>query len=472
MILEKRKVLFVVPDGVGIRNYLYSDMISGLTNEGFDVLLMHNLDKELINLINARLNTPLNQIELNFFREKKIQTLLRESTTFARLKSNARTKNNPTILENWVRGNVDFKRKLFLHFAKFLGSFLNNYRSIQFLESLIEKLWKDTEAFIHYQEILMVYKPDLIFITHQRVPSLVPFCLAASSLKIKTISAIYSWDNLPKARLPIRTDFYAVWSDHMKNELLDFYPEIRSSQIFVTGTPQFDFYSNTQLIISRIEFAKRYNLDPEKRWVLFSGDDELTSPYDALYLKDVAEALVNLDNIEILFRQVPVSSVDRYRNVIENFPNIKHIPPLWMKGQNWNSFFPLFEDIQLLTNLCFHCGTVINIGSTMALDFSFFNKPGIFLKYDVLKDPNWSTSTVYNFQHFRSFIGLDAVVFIEEKSEIESKILQVLNTPESVAVDRIIWRNKIVKNDFKASLELEKVINSVVEQDFFSKNEN
>ena len=462
----------MVPDGVGIRNYIYSDIIPNLINQGFEILLMHKLDKSIIKLLDEKINNSLKLIDFKVFRESKIQKFYREATTFARLNSSSKAKNNPSILKNWINHDKDFKRNLFFRVAKLFGGRLKTYRSILFIESKIEKLWIRTEGFFHYQKILRKYEPDLIFITHQRIPSLVPICLAASYLNIKTISAIYSWDNLPKARLPIRTDFYVVWSEYMKNELMDFYSEIKPNQIFVTGTPQFDFYSKKELIVSRIDFAKKFNINPQKKWILFSGDDELTSPYDALYLKDVAEALVNLDNVEILFRQVPVSSVDRYKNVIESFPNIKHIPPLWKKGQSWDNFFPLFEDIQLLTNLCFHCDTVINIGSTMALDFSFFNKPGIFLKYDILKDPNWSTSTVYNFQHFRSFIGLDAVVFIEEKNEIESKILQVLTTPESVAVDRIIWRNKIVKNDLKASLELEKVINSIVEKNFFSKNEN
>jgi hypothetical protein len=40
-----------------------------------------------------------------------------------------------------------------------------------------------------------------------------PICIAAKELNIPVITAIYSWDNLPKARLAVQADKYIVWSD-------------------------------------------------------------------------------------------------------------------------------------------------------------------------------------------------------------------------------------------------------------------
>lgn len=455
-------MLFVIPDGVGIRNYLYSDMIIYLHSAGFEILLMHNLDKELIQFVNQKLKTPIRQIEFKSFLETKLQTFYREATTYSRLKRSSKRKNNPTILSNWSVGKFRLKKKLFLCIAKFFGNQLKTYESICFFESEIERHWNNSKAILHYQKILDENNPDLVFITHQRVPALVPLCMAASSRKIKTISAIFSWDNIPKARLPIRTDYYAVWSDLMKTELLDFYPEINSEQIFITGTPQFDFYSNEKLIIPRKVFAQKYQLDPIKTWVLFSGDDVMTSPHDPNYLGDVAEALYSETGIQILFRQVPVTTPERYEHVLEKYSNITHIPPQWKKGQCWISFFPLFEDIQLLMNLCYHCHTVLNIGSTMALDFAFFDKPGIFLKYDTVPDSNWSTQVVYQFQHFRSMTGLDSVLGIKCKEEILSKVNLAINSPETVAVDRGKWKNRIVKTDKPSAIEIVNLIEQLI----------
>ena len=89
----------------------------------------------------------------------------------------------------------------------------------------------------------------------------------------------------------------------------------------------------------------------------------------------------------------------------------------------------------------------------MALDFAFFDKPGIFLKYDTRKDPNWTTGIVYQYQHFRSMKGLDAVLAVESKDEILPKISLAINSPQIVATDRKKWKTKIVKTDRPAAVE-------------------
>lgn len=303
-----------------------------------------------------------------------------------------------------------------------------------------------------------------MFITHQRVPALEPWCLAANELGIKTVTAIFSWDNLPKARLPIRTDHYIVWSDYMKSEMKDYYPEIDLRNIHIAGTPQFDFHFNKDLLQSRLDFAKTYGLDVNKKWILFSGDDEVTSPHDPNYLDDVAKALASNSDVSVLFRQVPVASVDRYQTVLDKNANIVHIPPKWKKGAHWMSFYPLFDDVKLLVNLCYHCEFSVNIGSTIGLDFAYFDNPTIFLAYDTIVDKDWSTEVVYKFQHFRSFENLDAVVFANDKSSLQTLLNQVLEKPQDFAKQKHEWKRKIASNssDNLSSFQIAEVISSLM----------
>ena len=441
--MKNKKILIVIPDGVGIRNYLYSDLIKKLNTQGFKLTILHNLDASLIESVKSKFDVDFNQIQFQAFPETKIQFLYREATTYARLKLGALRCDNPTLLGSAKVGKKGVKRIFLSKIAAFIGNSFKTYERILFFESEINRFWKKSKALGFYHNLLETHRPDLIFITHQRVPSLAPLCLAAKSQKIPTASAIYSWDNLPKARLPIRTDYYAVWSDYMKTEFLSFYPEISEDQLIVTGTPQFDFYKNKELLISRDQFAEKYRLDSQKKWILFSGDDVVTSPHDPEYLRDLAESLLDHPTIQILFRQVPVEGPDRYLKYIEKYPNITHIPPLWKKGETWMNFFPLYEDVQLLMNLCYHCETVVNIGSTMALDFSYFNKPGIYLDYDTEVDPNWSTKVIYQYQHFRTLHGLDAVVFAKNIKQLAEKVLQIIDNPDSLAKDRLEWMKKV-----------------------------
>ncbi|MNE85890.1 hypothetical protein D3C80_1829360 [compost metagenome] len=80
-----------------------------------------------------------------------------------------------------------------------------------------------------------------------------------------------------------------------------------------------------------------------------------------------------------------------------------------MHGNNWGVFFPRLEDVSLLVNIAFHCSFAINVGSTIAHDFSALNKPCFYLNYDQKYSENWSVDTIYKFQHFRSMEGIDAV---------------------------------------------------------------
>lgn len=436
----------MIPDGVGIRNYLYSDLFHHLQKQGFQIHLLHNLEIQILNYVKNERGIEFSEEPLRKVTESRFQQFLRETSTYARLKHNSRLKQNSTILTNWFKVKNNPLKRIFQKATELASATLSNYDGIKYLEETNRLKWRRSPAYEEFRSDIRRIQPDLIFITHQRVATLEPLCLAAADMGVKTVTAIFSWDNLPKARLPIRTDFYAVWSEYMKSELLEYYPEIPENSIAIVGTPQFDFHFQSNLLESREEFAARYGLDASKKWILFSGDDELTSPHDPEYLKDVASALDSNPQVSILFRQVPVCTVNRYQSVLDHYSNITHIPPKWGKGTSWMSFYPLFEDVKLLMNLCHHCEFSVNIGSTIGLDFAYFGKPTVFLAYDTVQDKNWSTEVVYKFQHFRSFEGLDAVVFAKEKSSLSTLLNEVLEKPDQFSTQKHLWRDKIATN--------------------------
>ena len=75
----------------------------------------------------------------------------------------------------------------------------------------------------------------------------------------------------------------------------------------------------------------------------------------------------------------------------------------------------------------------------MAHDFSVYNKPCLYLNYNPVISNHWSVETVYNFQHFRSMKGLDAVGWINSSEEIKSKLMQILEGKLNIAPDKLKW---------------------------------
>jgi hypothetical protein len=254
-------------------------------------------------------------------------------------------------------------------------------------------------------------------------------------LGIKNIGAIYSWDNIPKARLSVRTNEYVVWSKHMKNEMKIFYPEIKQDNIIITGTPQFEFYSDKELLISKEFFFKKIGLDMNRKVVCFSGDDTRTSPFDPEYLEDLAESIMKMpenERCQILLRRCPVDISGRFQKIIKKHSTIiKEAAPIWnfdKEGDNWQLIYPNYKDIALLVNTVYHSDVVINVGSTMAHDFAIFNKPAIYLNYNPVKSNKWNIETIYKFQHFRSMKNLNPVFWLNEKKDIIEVIKKALNS--------------------------------------------
>ena len=318
-----------------------------------------------------------------------------------------------------------------------------NYSLIIWFEKWSKLFWSK-KLIETYKRRLTEAKINKIFITHQRVVSLMPICIAAKELDIEVITVIYSWDNLPKARLNVIADKYLVWSEYMKEEMKMYYPEIASEKIIVTGTPQFEFYYKKKYLIDRNEFANKYHLDPSKKWICFSGDDELTSPYDPVYLNDLAEAIKLLpeaDQPQIIFRRCPVDFSDRYDKVLKNNINICELNPKWFVGkEGWTSNFPTIEDVKILVNIAYHAEIVFNIGSTMAFDFGVFKKPCGYINYNYEYYQNWTTNTIYKFQHFKSMENKNSVFWINQNEDY-LKVLSFIDNKTYTEIEH--WSNKI-----------------------------
>jgi UDP-N-acetylglucosamine 2-epimerase len=121
----------------------------------------------------------------------------------------------------------------------------------------------------------------------------------------------------------VETDYYFVWSELMKEQLLQYYPKTREEQIFVTGTPQFEPHYDKDLLLSRKQFCLEHKLSEETRYICFSGDDQTTSPLDQYYLEDTAIAVRKLreegEDVAIVYRKVPIDFSGRYDEVLANY---------------------------------------------------------------------------------------------------------------------------------------------------------
>ncbi|MBU2919824.1 hypothetical protein KO504_00590 [Winogradskyella psychrotolerans] len=446
------KVLLIVPDGVAVRNYLYSSFIVELFKKNAEVIIYHQLSESAITEIknvHPQLDTF---IEIPKFIESPLTRLLRESLAFARILRNIKALKNRTVITFWNRNHKTFKLKALNIVSEFFGFILSKsyqlvlkadhwYEKRILISQVIEKITKDFKSI----------NPDVVLNLHQRSPLTAPIVAVAKKEKIKCSTVIFSWDNIPKARLISRYDSYLVWSDLMKDQLVLLYPEISKHQVLVVGTTQFECYFNQENYLKKELFFKQYGLDPLKRTICFSANDR-SSPYDPNYLEDICKVIkemVENERPQILFRRCPVDKSDRFDTILETYKSfVTPIDPDWRVESHlktaFASIYPTYNDFVLLVNTVKHCDLVINLGSTMAHDFAILDKPCLYLNYDPIYNSTLPVNTIYNFEHFRSMKGLNAVGWINSKAEILDMILKALNKPNEVGADRKKWMETIV----------------------------
>lgn len=465
--MQPSKLLLLFPDGTGIKNYLYADVFQ-TTHQ---CVLFHDFDPDTI----AYLRTVRHfdaAVALPPYRESLREKFLRELIGLARLHWNVAQTGNTTLLENWVWKRKTLKERAFYTAVQTLAPYYASAPQLAKLDAAYQKAIRGSAFYQAVRQILMAQKPDAVFCSHQRAVKAAPVFAAAKDLGIRTTTVIYSWDNLPKGRLALRADQYLVWSDYMKDEMRRYFPDIPQQQVVVTGTPQFEFYGDSQYVQDRAAFFAAFGLDENKKTICFSGDDEMTSPDDPAYLEDLATALTHarLDGeYQILLRRCPVDVSGRYDAVLGKYPNlIRQAAPLWNQASQtgWATIYPLQEDVSLLVSTAKHCDLVVNIGSTMAFDFAMFGKPCIYINYDqeLKRNPQWSVSKVYQFEHFKSMPSRDAVYWFDRKDTIAATVSQALaqGIPPSMYtwIDTVLGRYRHASETIQQTLEHSRIAQS------------
>ncbi|WP_034890250.1 UDP-glycosyltransferase [Gillisia sp. Hel_I_29] len=443
--MSSKKILILLPDGVGLRNFSFSNFVEIGEQLGWEVIFWNQTPFDLSSL-------GLKEIKLQV-KPRPFTDLIKRAKINSEL-SHFENKWNDSVYSSYKfsPSSRGIKARLKNTIVSILESRSKNENGLKQLRNRLKKSERSSKFYDHCKVVLKREKPDIVFCTSQRPVTAIAPLTAAQDLNIPTASFIFSWDNLSKATLVVEADHYFVWSKYMVDELVKYYPYINTNNIHITGTPQFEAHYNASLLISKEVFFEQHNLDLKKKYICFSGDDITTSPDDPQYLEDLAKAVQTLNaeglHLGIIFRRCPVDFSGRYQAVIDTYPEIiKEISPLWEKqGDSWNTILPTKEDLALQVNTVHYSSVLINLGSTMVFDAVTHKKPCFYINYDVenKKVEDWSTENIYKYVHFRSMPSSKSVIWINSKNEIANKIASLLNNDdEDVIRNAKTWFNLI-----------------------------
>jgi hypothetical protein len=437
------KFALVIPDGVGIRNFLCTRFVELLLEHG-QCLIWHALPEQAIQPLQHRWGSAVQWVALPRFREGLVERVLRQAKLYAQLYWQY-DRDATDVLLAARRPGGRWRHRLLTQLADRLGRLHANPRGVVWLDQLHARSILRARYLHAFELFLRRERPDIVFCTHQRASQAVPALLAARKHGIRTATFIYSWDNLPKGRMAVHADHFLVWSSFMRQELLHYYPEVAPNSVHIVGTPQFEHYYNPTLVQSRELFLRRLLLDPSRPIVCFSGDDIATSPCDPVYLADLAEAMRALPAArrpQILFRRCPVDTSNRYQWVLDRYPEIRVSDPRWITGSagDWTQSIPTMDDIALLVNVVQHSDVVVNLGSTMAMDFAILGKPSIYIAYDPPEFNGYpGVRNIYRLPHLRCVHEIEPVYWARSAHDLGHQIVHALNHPQEKSAARQAW---------------------------------
>ena len=445
-----KKAFIFLPDGVGLRNFALTNFNKIGKSLGYEIVYWNNtpfkikdelgfdelkIEKQQLHPMTTIFTRARKRAELNVFDKKFIETVY---NTY-----------------NFPQSYKGIKNAFKSLYVDFLVATKSSEKGVVSIREKIKKFERDTLKYDYCKKQLQEHQPDFVFCTNPRPTQAIAPILAAQDLGIPTASFIFSWDNLPKATTLIEPDYYFVWSDYMKNELLQYCPYVKTEQVLVTGTPQFESHFDKKLLQTKEAFFKAHNLDLAKKYICFSGDDIVTSPLDQYYLEDLAISVQELNQqgylLGIVYRKCPVDFTSRYDAILKRYKDvIVSIDPLWRPvGKSWNEIMPTKEDFALQANICEHTEFVGNIASSMVFDFVAHDKSCLFFDYEQpqLKKSIRDIGQNYKYIHFRSMPNKDAALFVHDKKELTAIVKAILDGNQSNVLVGKKWFDIVVGNE-------------------------
>jgi hypothetical protein len=428
-----RELALLIPDGVGLRNFVLGPFLRQYPGcskiHALHVFCGDNLAK-----YNSGIDQPVEWTRMISHRERPLPYVLRNCLATAQLywvdTFAAREHRSRPIRGSW-------RTRAVRHVGRALGRCAGGPRRIAMLEGAYHALMRRSAEVRHYTRMFEQMRPSLLLSSNQRPPIILAPVLAAQQLGIPTVTCIYSWDNLSsKGRMAARFDYYLVWSDHMRRELLRFYPDISPDQVRVVGTPQFDIYADSASRRTREQFFRSFGGDPARPLICYSGGDTHIrhEPQHVRVLMDLVRSGKIRHRPQVLLRPSPVDDGSRFAEVRRDFPELIYAQPQWLNtdSSNWSEVMPSLEDIEFLANLTLHADVNVNFASTMTLDFAIHDRPVVNPMFDVTQPPIYGMPMwdyVRQLDHYQPAIELGVARFSHSADEMAEQISAYLDDP-------------------------------------------
>jgi hypothetical protein len=427
----KPRIVLIIARGEAVRNFLYSETLKSLSSMARITLLSVISDDKF----KQRFGSYVEEIiPLSTLQENKFILLLRELILYAHYRWlwTEKVKNKWETLAYQANS---FPRKIKFHVWKSFIYLLANrpvLDILSFIENKMSILLNPTEKFNSLFERI---KPDLVFnCSHIHAPAGELPIRVAHSMGLRTATFIFSWDNLSsRGRILAPYDYYFVWHRGMRDQLLSIYPSIKKEQVFITGTPQFDYHFRSEYCMSRGDLCERLGLDPARPFILYTTGMDRDFPEEHKHVETIIKLLKEFDtkNKPQLVVRMYIKGISPEMRKLsqEKIPDVIFPPVLW--EEKW--FTPRYDDLAIYSSLLHHTHLGINPASTVTLELLMLGKPVINIGFDPSGScipPCLRWYRHIQFDHFRPIAESGVTKVAYSVSELRTLLQSTFSQPE------------------------------------------
>lgn len=465
-IKEKKSLAIIASLGFAIRNFVLGKFLNHL-HPKLNIYLFSSLAKQesFVRFVKEKGIQVFSLPEIDLNNKWRKAKSIRDGLHVAYV-------NNETwkLKRSEVHHDINLKDKIKGNLIMSFLKIIKGAKTLQFFDKLETKFALKSKTAEYYFDLFKKIKPSLVFSTCPLMPiEWIPIQVARE-MGIKTALYILSWDNLStKQRPPLPVDFIFVWNKNMEKELKKWYPGSEKAELIITSSPQFDFYFDPDFLLSKEEFFKKFNLDPSKPLIVYSGVTPSLMPEEDLIVERLIEDIKSrkvINEPQLLVRLHPKDDGTRYKRLREKYKDVAFSIPGERSKGNIMEWAPDFDEIKNLVNIVNHCNVLINVASTMTIDSALLDKPVINVRYYFSKNnarPPWGIY-IYQTTHYSPLVSTGGFRIADTPEDLINYINLYLENP---GLDRE-GRKKIVdlvcgSNVGKASEKIANAISKILE---------
>ncbi len=273
----------------------------------------------------------------------------------------------------------------------------------------------------------------------------------ASQRGIDTCMAVIGWDNPSSYRLPGAPMQWAnCWSEIQKQELTDG-ADWNQDRVNVGGIPTYDGYFQKKWQLSREEYFRMHQLDPDRKLISFACSFVTFSPnyqdIEALVqlvsedaLSQPCQLLIRLHPNHFLAGSLFEGEANRIRKLIENKSHIHLVEPVALGG---DLGFYSGEDMPEKSSMMAWSDVFLTVYSTMVVETAIHNRPIVSVCIDAPGGWNQpgkfslSLSEIGAWPTHERFRNAHAGRVVYNKEQLKDAINMYLEHPEADETERI-----------------------------------